>query len=611
MFVLVGVALRSRVLTIALLVALGGLCLFLLSLAGRAARDLRDRTLALGDSEKRFRSLVQNSSDVIFIVGAAGEISYCSPSVNAVFGLDAERVLGRPFTTLVHPEDDGALASLLELAKRNPAVSHAIECRWMHQDGEWRLGESTVTGRIDDASIRGIVVNTRDVTPRRHVEQQLMQQAFHDPLTGLPNRVLFGDRLQQALERGRRAGQPATVIFVDLDDFKNVNDSLGHEAGDELIRTASARIAGVVRLSDTAARMGGDEFALLVEGASLDDSIAVVQRLLAEVAQPFTIAGREVSITASAGISLADDVETTAADMLRNADLALYSAKAEGKAGFAVYHAEMHHVTLQRLEIRAGLDEALAHHQFVLHYQPVLDLRSGEITGLEALVRWNHPERGLIPPNLFIPVAEDSGAIIPIGRWVLEQACRDAQQLRGDHAAAAGLVMGVNLSMRQLRYRGVVQDVSKALTASGLPPACLVLEVTESLVMNEPEEVIGRLRELKQLGLRIAVDDFGTGYSSLSYLQHLPIDILKVDRSFVSGMDGERQNWALCGAVVKIAESLNLDTIAEGIETAEQRLQLTMLGCDSGQGFLFHRPQALGDVRQLFLAERADEGSAA
>jgi diguanylate cyclase (GGDEF)-like protein/PAS domain S-box-containing protein len=589
----------SRALIITLVVALGGLYLLLLPLAGRAARDLRDRNLALGRSEKRFRSLVQNSSDIISIVDSDGAVTYTSPSVETVFGREPGELVGSQLSTLVHPDDRESLARVLELAAQNPSVSYPTQCRWMHSDGSWRHGESIVTGRLDDDSIGGIVVNTRDVTPRHAMEQQLLQQAFHDPLTGLANRALLGDRLQQALERGRREARPASIIFIDLDDFKTVNDSLGHDAGDALLGAVSKRLTEVLRPADTAARLGGDEFALLIEDATLSEAIGVVERTLAAFGTPFAVGTREISISASAGISMAGDDTVTAADMLRNADIAMYSAKAAGKGGFAVYQAEMYHATMERLELRSGLEEALARGQFVLHYQPVMDLRGSAITGVEALIRWHHPQRGLVQPLQFIPIAEESGVIIPIGRWVLLQACRDAQRLRRDHPAAAALVMGVNLSMRQLRYAGIVDDVAAALRDSGLPAANLVLEITESLVMDEPEQVIDRLRELKSLGVRIAIDDFGTGYSSLSYLQRLPIDILKVDRSFVSRLATAEQDWSLCGAIVKIADSLHLETVAEGIETSEQRAQLLLLGCSSGQGFLFHKPKELAEIDRL------------
>jgi diguanylate cyclase (GGDEF)-like protein/PAS domain S-box-containing protein len=591
----------SRAMILTLLGGLGGLYLLLLPLASRAARQLRERNLALGHSEQRFRSLVQNSSDVISIVDRGGTVTYISPSVEAVFGLQPADVTGRPISDVVHPDDREALGEVLELAARNPSVSHPTQCRWKHSDGAWRHGESIVTGRLDDDSIGGIVVNTRDVTPRHAMEQQLVQQAFHDPLTGLANRALLGDRLQQTLERGRREARPAAIIFIDLDDFKTINDSLGHVAGDELLCAATKRISRVLRPADTAARLGGDEFALLIEDASLTDAVGVVERALASLRTPFHIAGREISITASAGISVTGDETTSATDMLRNADIAMYSAKTDGKARYAVYQADMYHATVERMVMRSGLDEALLRRQFVLHYQPVMDLRSGTVTGFEALLRWNHPDRGLVPPLQFISIAEESGVIVPIGRWVLEQACHDAQLVR-KHAGGSVLVMGVNLSMRQLRYPGIVDDVSRALRDSGLPAANLVLEVTESLFMQQPEEVIARLGELKALGVRIAIDDFGTGYSSLSYLQRLPVDILKLDRSFVSALEGDEQDWSLCGAIIKIADSLHLETIAEGIETAEQNAQLTLLGCEAGQGFLFHRPKPLADIHALLDA---------
>jgi diguanylate cyclase (GGDEF)-like protein len=517
--------------------------------------------------------------------------------------------MGHPISDVVHPDDREALHEVLELAARNPSVSHPTQCRWKHSDGSWRHGESIVTGRLDDESIGGIVVNTRDVTPRRAMEQQLLQQAFHDPLTGLANRALLGDRLQQTLERGRREPRPAAIIFIDLDDFKTINDSLGHVAGDELLCAATRRISRVLRPADTAARMGGDEFALLIEDASLTDAIGVVERALATLRTPFHVAGREISITASAGISITGDETTSANDMLRNADIAMYSAKTDGKARYAVYQADMYHATVERLVLRSGLDEALARKEFVLHYQPVMDLRTGAITGFEALLRWNHPDRGMVPPLQFIGIAEESGVIVPIGRWVLEQACHDAQLLR-EQPGGAGLVMGVNLSMRQLSYPGIVDDVVSALRASGLPAPSLVLEVTESLFMHQPEEVIARLGQLKALGIRIAIDDFGTGYSSLSYLQRLPLDILKLDRSFVSERVGDEQDWSLCGAIIRIADALHLETIAEGIETIEQKAQLSLLGCEAGQGFLFHRPKPLAEILPLLDAAGRDRDQA-
>lgn len=596
---------QARALIITLVVALFGLFLLLLPLVSRAARDLRLRNLALGTSERRFRSLVQNSSDVTAIVSATSAVTYVSPSVTGVFGIDTTDVLDRPIGTFAHPDDRDALQQILELAAANPSISYSLQCRWKHRDGSWRNGESIVTGHLSDDSICGIVVNTRDVTPRWVMEQQLLQQAFHDPLTGLANRALLGDRLQQTLDRGRREGIPTSIVFIDLDDFKTVNDSLGHSAGDALLLAVGNRIRTVLRPADTAARLGGDEFAVLVEEATLAQGIEVAERILGAFTAPFDVEGREITISASAGITVSTGDGASADDMLRNADIAMYSAKSHGKAQYAVYHAEMHQATMDRLEMRTGLEAALARKEFVLHYQPVVNLRAaGQVTGFEALIRWNHPDRGLVPPLQFIPVAEESGVIIPIGRWVLLQACLDAEAMRRRHPDCSGLVMGVNLSMRQLRSAGIVADVGTALEESGLPPANLVLEVTESLVMNEPEEVIARIRELKELGVRIALDDFGTGYSSLSYLQQLPIDILKIDRSFVSGVSEAAQDWSLCGAVVKIAESLHLETIAEGIETDEQNSRLVALGCTEGQGFLFHRAVPFDDAEALLESSR-------
>ncbi len=399
---------------------------FFSHLVSGAARELSARNLALGRSEGRFRSLVQNSSDVTHIVSSAGRVTYTSPSSLTVFGFPDSEQTGQNVFDLIHPDDCEPLRQVLDLATLNPSHSYPAVFRWRHHDGSWRHGESIITVRVDDASIGGIVVNTRDVTARWTMEQQLLKQAFHEPLTGLANRALLGDRLQQAVERGRRDGCPASVIFMDLDDFKAVNDSLGHGAGDELLCLVTDRISGVLRATDTAARLGGDEFALLIEGAILTEAIAVVERALGCFAAPFVVNGREITISASAGIAIGGADTAAAADMLRDADIAMYSAKAGGTARFAIYHAEMYRDTMERLQLRAGIDDALARQEFVLHYQPVVDLCAGRTTGFEALVRWNHPTRGLVAPADFITVAEESGSIIALGRWVLFQACEDA-----------------------------------------------------------------------------------------------------------------------------------------------------------------------------------------
>jgi diguanylate cyclase (GGDEF)-like protein len=436
--------------------------------------------------------------------------------------------------------------------------------------------------------VRGIVLNGRDVSERRAFERQLEHQAFHDPVTNLANRALFGERVRHAVARARRESRGLAVIFLDLDDFKTVNDSLGHAAGDAVLIEVAKRLATSVRASDTAARFGGDEFAVLLEDVTgAQEAADTAERILAELVRPLALEQKEIVVRGSIGISIADEPSTTDADeLLRNADAAMYIAKRDGKGHYRLFEPAMHEGVIARLELRADLQQAVANNELELYYQPVVRLADGSVSGVEALLRWHHPERGMVGPDVFIPLAEEMGLIVEIGRWVLHEGCRRAVEIQ---KVAPELTMAVNLSVKQLQHGDIVADTRAALEQSGLDPSRLTLEITESVMMTDTELVVQRLHELKALGVRLAMDDFGTGYSSLSYLSRLPVDILKMDRSFLR-QGAAPQASGLASAVVSLGATLELEVVAEGIERPEQWDRLRELGCDLGQGFYFARP---------------------
>jgi diguanylate cyclase (GGDEF)-like protein/PAS domain S-box-containing protein len=548
------------------------------------AADLHRR-----QSEARFRSLVAHSSDLITVLDADGLITYQSPSIERLLGYRVDEVEGTRFDRLLSETDRPLLAQLIAIDGSGDAEAHTIECSVSHRDGATLRFEVQHTDLLHDEHVRGIVLNCRDVSERKAFEEQLAHQAFHDPVTKLANRALFSDRVEHALMRTQRGVHEIAVMFIDLDDFKTVNDSLGHAAGDEVLQEVGRRLKIAVRPGDTVARFGGDEFAVLLDGVSgSSDAADAAARILRALDLPIEIEGKNVFPRASVGICLVgEDLETPeAAELLRNADVAMYMAKRDSKGSYRVFEPTMHERVVERLELRSDLQHALTMDQLELHYQPVVRLVDREILGVEALVRWNHPTRGTIPPIQFIPVAEETGLIIPMGRWILETACREGARLRETFPRTEGLTMSVNLSVRQLQSETLVADVRQALEVTGLPAAALVLEITESLMLTDTDFAMMQLHELKALGIRLAMDDFGTGYSSLSYLSRFPVDILKMDRSFV----GAEENSTLTSAIIALGTSLSLEVVAEGIELPEQASSLEELGCELGQGFLFARP---------------------
>ncbi|MGH9223455.1 MAG: EAL domain-containing protein [Acidimicrobiales bacterium] len=546
-------------------------------------------------TEARFRSLAQNSSDVITIVDRHGVTTYQSSSVRRVFGYDAEEHLGRPFVDWVHPEDAPTLLSVIEEAATGRPVRPLVECRLRHRDGSWRYVETALNNLHGDPSVRGLVLNSRDVGERRALEDALRDRALHDDLTGLANRGLFTDRIEHCL--ARRSSAEGAVIFLDLDDFKGINDSMGHAAGDQLLKGVARRLMTCVRPQDTVARLGGDEFAILLEGADEAQGRRVAERVLAAMAPAFDLGGHQVHARTSVGLAASGTGGgADAGELLSRADAAMYVAKARGKGRYEVFEPSMQQKALERVTIKTDLQWAVQCDEMEAFYQPVVALRTGDVVGFEAVLRWRHPVRGLLSPAEFIEVAEESGLIVPIGAWTIRQACREGRRLQRAHPQRAPFGMSVNVSTRQLQHPGLLQEVEIALAESEFDPRLLTLEITESATVEDTEAAIFKLQQLKALGLRVAIDDFGTGYSSLSYLRRFPVDQLKIDRSFVAGLGKDDQDTAIVTSVISLAHALGLEAVAEGVETLEQLEHLTALGCDLAQGFNWRRPESYDNV---------------
>ncbi|HVQ95235.1 MAG TPA: EAL domain-containing protein, partial [Mycobacteriales bacterium] len=443
-----------------------------------------------------------------------------------------------------------------------------------------------------------------DVTERLRLENQLRERAFHDPLTQLANRALFVDRLEHALGGPLRGAHHVAVLFVDLDDFKLVNDSLGHQAGDQLLVLVARRLSASLRLGDTAARFGGDEFAVLLEDADEEQANEVADRILTELAGPFDLGESEIFVRASIGVAVADSSIGDGHTLLRNADMAMYHAKAAGKGRHQTFRSSMHTVARRRLELHGDLRRAIERGELRVYYQPIIDLPTGRPASFEALVRWQHPTRGMLQPNDFIPLAEETGLIVPLGRWVLRAATRQARLWLGRFGLPFS--MAVNVSVRQLLEDGFAEEVEAALHDSGLPASCLTLELTESVFMTDFGTTAALLARLKVIGVRLAIDDFGTGYSSLSYLERFPIDLIKIDRSFVAALLDPTRPANLVHTILELARRLGVPAIAEGIERTSQFVELREQGCLLGQGFLFSRPLEAADLERVLASGQLD-----
>jgi diguanylate cyclase (GGDEF)-like protein/PAS domain S-box-containing protein len=572
-------------------------CAALRALASQVALAFESEVLSAEvhrrHGEARFASLVRHASDLITVLGPDTTVTYQSPSIESILGYRADELLAKPFDRLAVAGDRERLARSVRAIAGGDRVP-PLECALVGADGEPRQFEILFTNLIDDEHVGGILLNARDISERKAFEAELTHHAFHDPVTGLANRAMFTQQVRHAIARAQRSDATPIVLFLDLDDFKEINDSLGHAAGDEVLVEVARRLDSHVRGADVAARFGGDEFALLLTDVEHGQAAAdVAQRILGLLAQPMQAGHRQVSLSGSIGVSILQPGDSRNADeMIRDADAAMYTAKRDGKSGYRLFEPAMHEHVVARLELRSDLQRALATGQFELFYQPVMRLADGAVSGVEALLRWRHPEKGMISPADFIPIAEETGLIVPIGRWVLREGCRHANRLRGPDGAP--LRMSVNLSLKQIQQSDIVADVRDALVDSGLAPELLTLEITESVLMDDPELAVSRLRELKALGVRLALDDFGTGYSSLSYLSRFPVDVLKMDRSFLREGSTPAAN-SLATAVVRLGATLDLEVVAEGIELPEQAETLRALGCELGQGFLFARPMEAED----------------
>jgi diguanylate cyclase (GGDEF)-like protein/PAS domain S-box-containing protein len=537
-------------------------------------------------SEERFRSVVQNASDIVSIVTPEG-VRYVSPAVERVLGYPPSEVEEHK-DALIHQDDrERVAAAVVEAFGRADGKPIEFECRVRHADGSWRAVETVAKNLIANEAIGGVLLTTRDVTDRTRLESELRRQAFHDELTGLPNRALLGERLVHALARlGRHPDSSVVLLFLDLDDFKVINDSVGHTAGDELLVEVAKRLDACTRAEDTCARLGGDEFAILLEDADVAKGERLAERVLEALREPLPLAGRHVAVRASIGIAESrGDVRSDV--LLANADMAMYEAKRAAHR-YHVYRPAMRAAADERLQLRQDLAEALVHDQFELHYQPIVDLERGAIAGAEALLRWRHPERGMVSPLEFIDLAEQTGLIVPIGQWVLAEATRQCLAWQREGVVGDDFSISVNVSPCQLQDAGFVAALRRILGETGLEPGRLVLELTESVLLDESAETVERLRVLRRLGAQVAIDDFGTGYSSLSYLGRLPVDIIKIDQSFIQAEEATIS--PLVAGIVQLATSLELSVVAEGIEEHHHVAQLIAAGCPYGQGFVFSRP---------------------
>ena len=537
---------------------------------------------SVGRADARMRALIDSSLDLVIIVDAGGGVRYHSPGIAQMLGFKTEVQTATPVAHLLHPDDVSLMDESLRRI-RDEGTAKPIECRWRHSDGTIRWLETVFNNLLDDPKVNGVVLNSRDITERQKLSEGLRKRAFHDPLTGLANRARFEEQLQRATP-----DEETAVLFIDLDNFKTVNDSLGHAAGDQFLSEVARRLSTCVRVGDMVARMGGDEFAILISG--VDSKLRaprIAERILRELGEPIEVHRRGITPSASIGIACGDDVQN-AQEILRDADLALYEAKRSGKGRAQLYRPVMHAAALEALELETDMRLALENEQFELYYQPLFRLIDGEVIGYEALMRWQHPGRGLLVPGTFIQLAEETGLIVPLTRWALLAASRQAALW--NRPGYGPLEVSVNLSLVNLEDSEIVQDVAAALGASEIAPEHLVLEITESTVMREHD--VGReiLHELKKLGVRLALDDFGTGYSSLSRLSELPFDSLKIPRPFIERITHDDQDFALTQGIVDLGHHLDLMIVAEGIETASQLGSVHAIGCELGQGFLLAKP---------------------
>ncbi len=557
---------------------------------------------ALRESEERFRAIFERTGVGIALAGLDTRVVQANPALQEMLGYSQEELQGQSIADFTHPEDIEPNLELYAQLLAGELDRYEMEKRYIRKDGELFWGHLTVS-MIPDAEGRPqyVIGLVEDITQRKAFQKQLAHQALHDPLTGLANRVLFMDRLEHALTHSARYHYSTAVLFVDLDRFKYVNDSFGHEAGDRVLVGLAERLRACLRPEDTPARLSGDEFAVLLECVTdVSEAARVAERIAARLGEPFTVEGREVVVSSSIGITLGTH-DDEPASLLRQADVAMYRAKNSGKAHYQIYDGRMGSEALERLELEYDLRWAVERGELEMYYQPQVELATGSIVGMEALLRWKHPQRGVVPPAEFIAMAEETGLLLKIGRWSLEEACRQAKAWQEWYGSDRPFVISVNLSAKQFQEPGLVEMLARVLQKTGLDPHRLGLEITESVLMEDSESTGATLRGLKDLGVRLLIDDFGTGYSSLSYLKRLPVDGLKIDRSFVAGL-GEEKDTAIVQAVITLAGAFRMQVIAEGVESAEHTCMLQELGCRLGQGYYYAEPLP-SDAAEGLLAE--------
>jgi len=563
----------------------------------------------LAEGRERFRHAFEETPVGMALIDvqpeSRGKFLQVNKALCQLTGFSVTEMLEHRFNDLVHPDNAEEVHSSSEgLFSGDSSFELEIRVATKTGDWKWALLHGSLIRDASSCPLYG-VAHVEDISGRKLAEDRLAHQALHDALTGLPNRALIVDRAEQMFARARRERLQVGALFLDLDNFKAINDGLGHPAGDHLLKAVAARVSSVLRASDTVGRFGGDEFVVLVEADSLDAGPELVaDRLIEILREPFALAelaGGPLTITASIGVALG--ARASAEEMLRDADVALYEAKAAGKNCSRVFRSEMQHAVSDRLELEMDLRNALENQQLFVVYQPIFDLQNEEIAAVEALLRWQHPTRGVVSPDTFIPIAEDTGLIVPLGRWVLAEACEQAQRW---HQLGRPLGMSVNVSARQIARDDLVDHVREALAVSGLEPGFLTLEITETTLMRDADATIRRLRTLKELGVRIAIDDFGTGYSSLAYLRQFPVDALKIDRSFIAGIASSNESAALIHTLIQLGKTLDLETLAEGIEEPAQLQRLQREHCDTGQGFLFARPLDVAAVEQFLEIDHTD-----
>jgi diguanylate cyclase (GGDEF)-like protein/PAS domain S-box-containing protein len=558
--------------------------------AGPFARSPRDRrkTDALQEGEARFRALVQNSFDIITIHDSNGMTIYESPAASRILGYPPGTLIGKtPFETL-HPKDVARAREAFEALIKGEVSVAPVLMRFRHADGSWIHLEALGNNLLEHPGIRGIVLTSRDVTERKRAEERVQYLANYDVLTGLPNRFLMQDRLTQVIAHAHRNRLRVALMHIDLDRFKVVNETLGHYVGDALLKQAAERVRKATREADTVARVGGDEFTIVLPNVtSLQALSAAAEVMLDDLSRPFPSEGQELFVSASVGISLYPDDASSVDELIKHADAAMSSAKHLGRNNFQFFTAGMNQEVQDRMMIEAGLRTAIQRDELSLVFQPKIDLATRRIFGAEALLRWKHPKLGMIPPSRFVPVAEEAGLVGQIGEWVLHAACR---QIRQWQDAGYSLQVAVNVSARQFQEYDLAELVMDIMRDTGALAENLEIELTESAVMNDAESSIVTLERLAALGVQIAIDDFGTGYSSLSYLKRLPLDLLKIDQSFVRDISSDPNDAAIVRAIITLARSLGIKVIAEGVENEAQLAFLNAYGCQYAQGYLFGRP---------------------